>query len=74
MRENNLFSFPNKPITDTIPPKKEKRKASNKNFKTIELIFVEKSAQDFVNSIVLGDLYKELKPKKSNPVNNITHI
>ncbi len=74
MKENNLLSFPKKTNSVKNHPKKQRLSSLSLNFKNMNTAFVEKSAQDFANSILSGELYQELSPKKAKEKGNLTHI
>ena len=74
MQENNLFSFPKNANSVKFLSKKQRLRSLSLNFKNMDRVFVEKSAQDFAKSILSEELYQELRPKKAKKKGNLTHI
>ncbi|MBK9498184.1 MAG: hypothetical protein IPO06_02165 [Leptospiraceae bacterium] len=54
MKETNLFSFPTQLKSEAIPSKRNKKKTSIAVFNQVDPLFIEKSANEFANSILLG--------------------
>ncbi|MBK7056159.1 MAG: hypothetical protein IPH52_14135 [Leptospiraceae bacterium] len=74
MKETNLFSFPTQLKSEAIPSKRNKKKTSIAVFNQVDPLFIEKSANEFANSILLGNLYDELRPKGKKTKSNLTQI
>ena len=71
MKKSNLFFFPSHFKKEAVLTKSKKMQSL---FDKMDPLFIEKSAQDFTNSILLGNLYKELCPKDKKNENNLTQI
>jgi|GEM_PF-1783052 hypothetical protein len=74
MKENNLISFPNRFKMEAKSSQNKKKQTSITSFKNLDPHFIDKSADDFVNSILSGSLYEELKPKSKKVRNNLTQL
>lgn len=71
MKKSNLFFLPSHFKKEAAFAKSKKMQSP---FDKMDPLFIEKSAQDFANSILLGNLYKELCSKDKKNENNLTRI
>ncbi len=71
MKEANLFFLPNN-LKKEVATASEKKKLARLD--KIDPLFVEKSAQEFTNSILQGNLYREMLPKDKKSQSNLTQI
>jgi hypothetical protein len=74
MIQNNVISFDKKSIAQPKGNTKKPKRISCRITNKVDLKIIERSAQSFMESIILGDLYQELKPKDSLPKNNISRL